>query len=127
MTWSAKQYLAFEDQRSRPVRDLLAAIPLSATGSVIDIGCGPGNSTEPLAARFPMASVRGLAVQMPDNLDQLAHILMREIAASGPWAAKLASAVAARTALSGGAADIVEWFKGSVLLPFPRLFIVAVR
>jgi len=31
MSWSAQQYLAFEDERTRPVRDLLAAI---------GIGCG---------------------------------------------------------------------------------------
>lgn len=132
-----------------------------------------------------------LAVQMPDNLDEPAHILMRETAADGPWAATLKDASKARVArqeadwyyrvlretgaevdiwrttyfhvLAGGPAAIVEWFKstglrpfinpldesqragylerytaavakaypalpdGSVLLPFPRLFFVAVR
>jgi len=256
MTWSAKQYVTFEDERTRPVRDLLSALPDIDAGAVIDLGCGPGNSTELLAARFPHAEVRGLdsspdmiaaarrrlpqvqftvggigewrddrpfdvilanavlhwvpshatllpglvarlaphgalAIQMPDNLDDPAHRLMREIAADGPWALALAQAASSRAplgsagwyyellqshcskvdtwrttyyhALPGGAGAIVEWFKGSgllpflepldpasrtaylarytaavaraypalpdgsVLLPFPRLFVVAVR
>jgi trans-aconitate 2-methyltransferase len=258
VTWSAQQYVRFEDERTRPVHDLLAAVPAIDARSVIDIGCGPGNSTELLAARFAGAAVSGLdssadmvaaarrrlpglrfdladverwayerdarfdvilanavlhwvpdharlfpalaaklapggalAVQMPDNLGEPAHCLMREIAADGPWAAKLSAAAAARPSLptadryyeilreagcrvdiwrttyhhplSGGAAAVVEWFKGSglrpfiaplrdeereefliryqsavaraypakpdggVLLPFPRLFIIAVH
>lgn len=256
MSWSAKQYVAFEDERTRPVRDLVAALPPIEAKFVIDLGCGPGNSTEVLAELFPDAAVRGLdssadmvasarervpqaqfsvgsvegwtdagpfdvilanavfqwvpnhatllpelmarlvtggalAVQMPDNLDVPAHRLMREVAADGPWASALATAVEARTpigdanwyyqllrpvctnvdiwrttyyhTLPGGPGAIVEWFKGSglrpylepldataraaylerytaavaaaypsladgsVLLPFPRLFFVAVR
>jgi trans-aconitate 2-methyltransferase len=60
LSWSAKQYLAFEDERTRPVRDLVSAIPDIPARLVIDLGCGPGNSTEVLAARFPAAAVRGL-------------------------------------------------------------------
>ena len=272
MSWSAQQYVTFEDERTRPVRDLLAAVPTDPVRAAVDIGCGPGNSTQCLIERFPDAAVRGLdrspdmiraarerlpgvrfeiagikewadlgadlgadpgadpgahrgpfdlilanaalqwvpdhatllpslvaklapggslAVQMPDNLEEPAHRLMRGIAADGPWADKLAGASAARTAradagwyygllrprcvrvdiwltvyhhpLAGGARAVVEWFKGSglrpyldpldageraaylaryeaevaraypalpdgsVLLPFPRLFIVATR
>jgi len=256
MSWSAKQYVAFEDERTRPARDLLAAIPPVDARSAIDIGCGPGNSTELLVERFDNAIVRGvdsstdmidaarkrlpdvqfdtvdigtwndsgpfdvifanavlqwlpdhatllpslaarltkggsLAIQMPDNLNEPSHRLMREVAANGPWAGKLGDAAGQRTEmasasdyyamlrphckrvdvwrttyhhpLAGGASGVVEWFKGSglrpfldpldegereaylkqylaeieqaypaladgtVLLPFPRLFIVATR
>ncbi|MDB5807528.1 MAG: methyltransferase domain protein [Betaproteobacteria bacterium] len=254
MSWSATQYTKFENERTRPVRDLLWAVAGANVRRAIDIGCGPGNSTEVLAARFPEAAIAGidssadmiaaarkrlpqfsfdvagiedwsdagpydvilanavmqwvpdhaavfprlvaklspggcLAVQMPNNLDEPAHILMRETAMDGPWAQKLTGIE--RTAredarwyyellkplcaevdvwrttyhhvMAGGAAGVVEWFKGSalrpfldaldaneqpeflaryqtriasaypaladgsVLLPFPRLFVVATR
>jgi trans-aconitate 2-methyltransferase len=60
MTWSAEQYVIFEDERTRPVRDLLSALPDIQARSVIDLGCGPGNSTELLAARFGDAAVSGI-------------------------------------------------------------------
>lgn len=254
MSWSAKQYSMFEQQRTRPVRDLVAAIPTQQVRTAIDLGCGPGNSTEVLAERFGDALITGLdssqdmlgdarqrlpdvefeladiglwkpaktydvilanaslqwvpdhaelyprlvsllnpggslAVQTPDNLEEPAHRLAREIAARGPWASKIASVkhpdrhpaayyfellqpqcaevdvwrTTYHHPLAGGHGAVVEWFKGSalrpylqkldeseqkafldayleaisqaypaladgsVLLPFPRLFIVATR
>jgi len=59
MTWSAQQYARFEDERTRPVRDLVAAIPRADVRTAVDLGCGPGNSTEALAARYPAAAIRG--------------------------------------------------------------------
>lgn len=254
MSWSATQYSLFEQQRTRPVRDLVAAIPLASAQAAVDLGCGPGNSTEVLAERFPDATVTGLdssddmlrearqrlpnvsfeladigawnpaqtydvilanaslqwvpdhaalyprlvsrlnaggvlAVQTPDNLEEPAHRLAREIAASSEWGSRIgdvthpdrhpaayyfellrphcAEVDVWRTTyhhpLAGGHGAVVEWFKGSalrpylqkldevaqqafldtylraisqaypalddgtVLLPFPRLFIVATR
>ncbi|MBD8120813.1 trans-aconitate 2-methyltransferase [Pseudomonas lutea] len=254
MSWSARQYSLFEQQRTRPVRDLVAAIPRESAQTAVDLGCGPGNSTEVLAERFPQARVTGLdsstdmlgearqrlaavefiqaeigdwkpaqtydvilanaslqwvpdhaqlyprlvsllnpggvlAVQTPDNLDEPAHRLAREIAAGPQWADRIsdvrhpdrhpapyyfdllrphcAEVDVWRTTyhhpLAGGHPAVVEWFKGSalrpylqrldqaaqqdfldtylhaisqayplladgtVLLPFPRLFIVATR
>jgi len=256
MSWSATQYVSFEAERTRPVRDLAGAIPNIDVRQAIDLGCGPGNSTEVLAARFPGATVCGLdnsadmieaarkrmpdtrfdlvdlqtwapaesydvilsnaalqwvpdhetlmpglltrlnaggtlAVQMPDNLEEPAHRLMREVAGTPRFATKLAGAAGSRSprrgadwyyrllkphagrvdiwltiyhhVLPGGSEAVIEWFKGSglrpflapldpaeteaylteyrtgiakayptlpdgsVLLPFPRLFIVATR
>ncbi|TAM89855.1 MAG: trans-aconitate 2-methyltransferase [Candidimonas sp.] len=264
MAWSADQYLRFERERTRPARDLLAAVHTQSVHRAADLGCGPGNSTELLATRFPDATITGvdssgdmlatarrrlldtpdqrplkiqleqadiatwtppeavdvilanaalqwipdhrallprlmghiapggsLAVQMPDNQDEPARRLMRDVAATGPWAGKIADESTTRFprhppdwyytllrpdasridiwrttyyhVLPGGVAAIVEWFKGSslrpflaplggdekkaylarylaelrrvypaqpngaVLLPFPRLFIVATR
>lgn len=60
MAWSASQYSLFEDERTRAVRDLLAAVPLKPVARATDLGCGPGNSTEVLLHRYPDALVTAL-------------------------------------------------------------------
>jgi trans-aconitate 2-methyltransferase len=63
--WDARQYLQFESERTRPAIDLLARVE-GAARRAVDLGCGPGNSTELLAARFPGAEVVG--IDSSDNM-----------------------------------------------------------
>jgi trans-aconitate 2-methyltransferase len=60
MSWNPERYLAFGDHRTRPAVDLLARVPLEAPARVVDLGCGPGNSTALLCARWPAAEVTGV-------------------------------------------------------------------
>lgn len=65
--WNAKNYSQFLDLRTRPARDLLAAIPLDFHPKTIyDLGCGPGNSTILLKQRWPHANIIGT-----DNSDSM--------------------------------------------------------
>ena len=60
MSWNPETYLTFADQRTRPAAELLARVRAEQPARVIDLGCGPGNSTGLLAARWPKAQLEGL-------------------------------------------------------------------
>jgi len=59
-TWNADQYLKFVEERTRPCRDLVSALEVSNVRRIIDLGCGPGNSTNVLAERWLDAEIIGL-------------------------------------------------------------------
>lgn len=59
-TWDPKEYLKFERERTLPCRDLVSRIELESARSIVDLGCGPGNSTAVLAERWPHAKITGV-------------------------------------------------------------------
>lgn len=58
--WNSELYLRFFDERTRPAVELLSAVSLNSPKHIIDIGCGPGNSTAVLAERFPESEIIGV-------------------------------------------------------------------
>lgn len=60
MAWDPGVYLSFGSERTRPAIELLARIPAENPRYVVDLGCGPGNSTGPLTARWPKARAEGV-------------------------------------------------------------------
>ena len=59
-TWNAELYLQFADERTRPCRELAARVAIESPREAIDLGCGPGNSTQVLVDRWPDANIVGL-------------------------------------------------------------------
>ena len=68
MKWDSKQYLQFENERNQPAVDLVKRIVSNTemAKSIIDIGCGPGNSIAILKTFSPEAEVLGV-----DNTDDM--------------------------------------------------------
>ncbi|MHC6225237.1 trans-aconitate 2-methyltransferase [Pseudomonas sp. X10] len=89
MSWSATQYSLFENERTRAVRDLLAALPPRPVRQATDLGCGPGNSTEVLLQRFPEARVQALDSDqdMIDKARQRLPQVRCEVADIARWSA----------------------------------------
>jgi trans-aconitate 2-methyltransferase len=113
MTWDPKTYLAFEAERTRPAGELLARVANENPRWVIDLGCGPGNSTALLAARWPEAELEGL-----DNSAEM----LAQAAASGVRAQWIEASVSDWS--SGASYDVIfanaafQWVEDhEVLLP----------
>lgn len=58
--WSSEQYLQFQNQRTQPAVDLAKRIQIKNPQHILDIGCGPGNSTNVLKNIFPDAHILGI-------------------------------------------------------------------
>jgi trans-aconitate 2-methyltransferase len=60
MVWDPNLYLKFGAERNRATTDLIAQIDLEHPSRIVDLGCGPGNSTALLHARWPDAEIIGV-------------------------------------------------------------------
>jgi trans-aconitate 2-methyltransferase len=91
MQWDPSQYTRYAGERGRPFVDLLAQVGAEAPRVVVDLGCGPGNLTALLHARWPEAVVTGL-----DSSPQM-----------------IAQARAETTGITFETADISDWHPGT--------------
>ncbi len=57
--WNPDSYLKFDKERIQPSIDLVARIDYDKPAKIIDIGCGPGNSTQILVNRWPESDIIG--------------------------------------------------------------------
>ena len=58
--WDCGLYLKFERERAQAARDLISRIPPLAPRKIVDLGCGPGNSSAMLALYFRGADIIGI-------------------------------------------------------------------
>lgn len=58
--WNSNQYMKFGAERTQPSVDLIGRIADTSPKRILDIGCGPGNSTHRLAVQFPDAEILGV-------------------------------------------------------------------
>ena len=57
--WNPNLYLQYNDHRLQPSMDLVSRIQLKNPQKILDYGCGPGNSTQVLRAKWPHAEILG--------------------------------------------------------------------
>lgn len=58
MSWDSTLYLKFASERNQPCKDLLSHLS-GEFNRILDLGCGPGNSTEALSRVFGSSTVIG--------------------------------------------------------------------
>lgn len=58
--WEPERYLAFAEPRLRAALDLMARVPSRQVGTLVDLGCGPGNLVSYLRQRYPQARITGV-------------------------------------------------------------------
>lgn len=58
--WNPELYLKYHNERTQPSIDLISRINFPNPRNIIDIGCGPGNSTQILVDRWPKSKIIGI-------------------------------------------------------------------
>lgn len=58
--WDSALYLKYKTERTQPSYDLAARLPRNGINRILDLGCGPGNSTAVLAEVYPRADILGV-------------------------------------------------------------------
>jgi trans-aconitate 2-methyltransferase len=58
--WNPELYLKFNKERIQPSIDLVSRIEIENPKKIIDIGCGPGNSTQILRERWSHSHIVGI-------------------------------------------------------------------
>lgn len=118
LDWNPALYRRFEDERTRPAQELLVRVPHHAPRHVVDLGCGPGNSTELLVQRYPQAQVTGI-----DNSQAMIESARERL----PQVAFALGDIARWEPAPGAAPDLIyanaslQWVGGHEQL-IPRLF-----
>jgi len=62
--WDAALYFKFGAERAQPALDLLARVDFTPQ-RIVDLGCGPGDSTRMLRERFPQAEILAVGNSEP--------------------------------------------------------------
>ena len=76
--WNSEQYLKFQNQRTQPAIDLAKRIEINNPKNILDVGCGPGNSTKVLKNVFPNAHILG--IDSSENMIKKAREVYSDIA-----------------------------------------------
>lgn len=89
--WNPRQYLRYQDERSRPFFELLQRVDCPHAEEVVDLGCGPANATLALLERWPGARVLGVD-NSPEMLAQAQSLASKgrlefELADISNWSA----------------------------------------
>ena len=71
MKWDPQQYARYSSERNRPFFDLVGQVGAVSPGSVVDLGCGPGELTATLSQRWPAAAILGRD-SSPEMIDKAA-------------------------------------------------------
>jgi trans-aconitate 2-methyltransferase len=58
--WNPELYLKFKEERTQPARDLAARVNVENPEKIMDVGCGPGNSTNVLSKLWPESEIIGI-------------------------------------------------------------------